>query len=70
MTGVAYVDVPRVAKDEAAFVAIMKLPEELQAYAREWWVYLQHAGIQPNPEEYNLTFAQSQQARIALATIV
>ena len=50
MTGVAYVDVPRVAKDEAAFVAIMKLPEELQAYAREWWVYLQHAGIQPIPK--------------------
>ena len=58
------------AKEEAALVTIAKLPPEVQPYAREWWVYLQHAGVQPNPEEYNLTFGQSQQARIALAAIV
>jgi hypothetical protein len=37
---------PSVPRDEAAFVAINKLPQELQSYAREWWHYLQTGGKQ------------------------
>jgi len=68
MTGV--VDVPKVAKEEAAFVAINKLDPALQDYARAWWAYLQDpGGLQPDPSEYNVTGGKALAARIALAQL-
>ena len=59
MTGVA-------CKDEAATIAIAKLPQELKGYAGAWLNYLQ-GGPQPDPTTFGLTYEQGQTARIALS---
>jgi hypothetical protein len=75
MSGVAYVDAPKVPKDEAAFVAINKLDPKLQPYAWAWWHYMESpGGPQPDPEAFGLTYGQghqqAQSVRVALAAIV